>query len=245
MNLDLITPIVASVAIFAVVVLAIMLIRQGRALRRLDGRIVEREGAAAQASLDRIAVLRARPTLGAGVAAVATGTEGSTGGRSRLLVGGLGLLAAAGLGTAYVMTRGPGSAPSGGSTTPVIRPPGPLEMPATAPAIDRAAHVVAVFNGSGVPGAAGQVIAPQLRTVGYSVPDNLIKNAERQDIAETVVMFKPGQKGLAVNLAFDLHVTKLARLDGVRAEGLPTAEAVVVVGRDLAAQSTQGSVTAP
>ena len=247
MNLDLITPIVASVAIFAVVVLAVMLIRQGRALRRLDGRLVEREGVAAQASLERIAVLRARTSLGAGVPDGSALTSVPPGGRNRMLVGGLGLLAVAGLGAAYMLTRddGAGKSSTSQSTTPRIKPTDPLALPASPPRIDRAAHTIAVLNGTAVSGAAGQVIAPRLAGAGYVVPTNFIRDSGRKDVQETVVMFAKGQQGLAVNIAFDLGIKKIAHLDGARAEGYPGAEAVVIVGQDLAVQGAQGSTTAP
>ncbi len=60
--LDLLTPSAAALAILFAVALVIQSIRHGRALRRLEGRLAEREGAGARVSLDRLRELQQRRT---------------------------------------------------------------------------------------------------------------------------------------------------------------------------------------
>lgn len=60
--LDLLTPSAAALAIVFAVALVIQSIRHGRALRRLEGRMAEREGAGARVSLDRLRELQQRRT---------------------------------------------------------------------------------------------------------------------------------------------------------------------------------------
>lgn len=59
--LDLLTPSAAALAILFAIALVIQSIRHGRALRRLESRVTEREGAGARVSLDRLRELQRRP----------------------------------------------------------------------------------------------------------------------------------------------------------------------------------------
>lgn len=244
LNLSLITPVVATVAIFAVIALTVMLVRQGRALRRLDERVVDREGLAARASLERLAQLRARPSVGNGRFAPALPAPAANRSRGGRLAGtGLALVAVAGGAAWWISSRG-GEETVAPVATPRVTPTGALECPETLPSLARTGFTVAVLNGSGIGGAAGSILAPRLRGIGYIVPSELIKNADRSDIQQSVVMFAPGQKNLACLLMSDLPVkAKLARLDGVRGEGLSGADAAVVVGKDLAIASSQTSAS--
>lgn len=63
--LELLTPSAAALAILFAIALVIQSIRHGRALRRLESRVAEREGAGARVSLDRLRELQKRRRVAA------------------------------------------------------------------------------------------------------------------------------------------------------------------------------------
>ena len=64
--LDLLTPSAAAIAILIAIALAFQATRQGKAIKRLEERIAEREGAGARVALDRIRSLQRRTSSGDG-----------------------------------------------------------------------------------------------------------------------------------------------------------------------------------
>ncbi|MEO2140307.1 MAG: LytR C-terminal domain-containing protein, partial [Thermoleophilia bacterium] len=106
-------------------------------------------------------------------------------------------------------------------------------VPDDPPAIqDRAAYTVAVLNASGVSGAARTTVAPKVETAGYRVGE--VGDANAQDLATSVVMWRPGSQAVAQNVAKDLGITSAPPLDGVAADAIGDADVVVVVGKDAA-----------
>jgi hypothetical protein len=100
------------------------------------------------------------------------------------------------------------------------------------PIQDRAAYTVAVLNASGVSGAAADVVAPKVETAGYRLGE--VGDANAEDLAKSVVMWRPGQQAVAQNVAKDLGITSAPPLDGVASDDIGEAEVVVVVGKDSA-----------
>ena len=107
-------------------------------------------------------------------------------------------------------------------------------VPDDPPAIqDRAAYTVAVLNASGVTGAARDVVAPKVETAGYRLGE--VGDANDQNLASSVVMWKPGKQAVAQTVAKDIGITSAPPLDGVASDAIGDADVVVVVGKDLAA----------
>ena len=236
--LDLVVPSAALLALFGVVALVVVAILQGRKVRRLEDRLADTGDAALEAPLQRIAELQAR-------SAVSEGVPGAGGGLRAAGMAGLAaivLIAAIG-GVWYLFVRddgGTGATAAGGTTTTASRttpvePPTPVDatlVPETVPVLaDKSIYTVAVFNASGVQGAAGQVVGPQLQGEGWTT--GTIANApSTRD--ESVVMWTSGKKRVAWSVAKDLGITRAPRLDGLSSEDIANADVVVLVGLDLA-----------
>jgi hypothetical protein len=86
---------------------------------------------------------------------------------------------------------------------------------------------VVVFNGNGRAGAAAHAAA-QLHGLGYRI--RWTGNAQRQDYATSVVMYRPGYAGEATRLARDLHVKVVGPLDGLRPAALRGAQLAIILG---------------
>lgn len=248
--LDLVVPSAAILALFGVVALVVVAVLQGRKVRHLEDRLARSGDAAEEAPLQRIAELQARH-------AVSSGTPG-TGGSLRMagVVGlvALALVAAIG-GVWYLFVRDDGgggtqaetpAATTSTSTTPA-EPPTPVDttlVPENVPDVpDRSIYTLAVFNATGIAGAAGDVVAPRLTNEGWSVP--LIANEPNAvtGLKDSVVMFSRGKRRVAQNVAKDLGLTRAPPLDGYTAEQIGNADVVVVVGLDLA--NGAATVTTP
>ncbi|MEZ5065596.1 MAG: LytR C-terminal domain-containing protein [bacterium] len=93
---------------------------------------------------------------------------------------------------------------------------------------------VEVLNGSGVR-RAGQGLAEALRARGFDVVD--IRNADRMDYAETLVLDRVGEPKYADAVARELGVQSSYRQ---RNEDL-LLEVTVILGRDLASRYGEGS----
>jgi hypothetical protein len=164
----------------------------------------------------------------------------------------LALVAAVG-GVWYLFVRDDGGSASadtpadtGATTTSgtVANPPEPVDqtlVPEEVPPVaDKSIYTVAVFNATGVPGAAGEVIAPQLEAEGWSVP--LVAN-EPDGVTgrqESVVMWSKGKRKVAWNVADELGITRAPPVDGYTPDQYGNADVVVLVGLDLA---TGGNAT--
>jgi LytR cell envelope-related transcriptional attenuator len=241
--LDLVVPSVAILAAFAVIALIVTVVRQGRAIRRLEERLARSGDSAVDAPLQRIADLQARH---------ATSSRSSPDIQRQLRVGavvGVSALVLVALigGIWYLFIRddnGSASADTGPQaatrqqtqTAPAAPPPDQALVPDEVPQIDKGAHTVAVFNASGIDGVAGDLVAPALENEGYQVP--LVANPPDGDTDRqaTVVMYSPGSgnRRAAQNVASDLGVARAPPLDGYTPDQVGEADVIVLVGLDIA-----------
>jgi hypothetical protein len=245
---DLVAPSAAILSLFGVVALVVVAIRQGRHIRRLEERLSRTGDAAVEAPLQRIAELQARATVSEG-ASPAPGREGQL--RTLGIVAVLALVLATGIGGVwYLFLRDDGggtpTAQAGGSTTAAqtaVNPPEPVDttlVPDEVPPVDdRTLYTVAVFNASGIQGAAGEVVAPQLEREGWITGTIANAPSTRQ---ESVVMFTGGKRRVAWNVAEELGIERTPPIDGLTAEEIGNADVVVLVGLDIA---NNGAAPAP
>lgn len=99
--------------------------------------------------------------------------------------------------------------------------------PAGKPKLAPAQTVVMVLNGNGQPGAAAAT-AGTIRGLGYRI--GAVTNAQRMDYPKSVVMYRPGFRPEAMNLARRAGVKVVGPLDGIRTKRLGRAKVVYVVG---------------
>jgi len=95
------------------------------------------------------------------------------------------------------------------------------------PKLSRHKTHVFVFNGNGRQGAASAA-ASRLISLGYRVPGTA--NAERQNYANTVIMYRRGFAAEGRRLAHDMQVKVVGPLDGLSSSALHGAQLVVVLG---------------
>ena len=100
------------------------------------------------------------------------------------------------------------------------------------PLANKAAYTVAVLNASGVSGAAANRVAPRVQAAGYTL--GVVDNAAKQDLPTSQIEYLPGRKEVAWNLGKDLGITTAVPVDALAEGRIGTADAVVVVGKDLA-----------
>jgi hypothetical protein len=245
---DLVAPAAAIFSVFVVVGLVVVAIRQGRAIRRLEERLARNGDAAVEASLQRIAELQSRNQTSSGMPSL----RGQLRLGAALAVTALVLVAVAG-GVWYLFVRddggGSASANTPSATTEASKttanPPKPVDttlVPANVPPIDSPSlYSVAVFNASGVTGAASNVIAPKIELEGYSVPvvDNPPDGAS--DRRESVVMWSKGNKKVAWNIAKLLGIRRAPPIDGYTPDQVGDADVVVLIGQDIANGTTASS----
>ena len=98
---------------------------------------------------------------------------------------------------------------------------------AAAASLPRSETSVIVFNGNGIPGAAGRA-AGLVRSLDYLIAGT--GNARRTDFRRSLVIYRPGYKGEALRLAADLRVKRVAPLDGMSAAELEGAHVALIVG---------------
>jgi hypothetical protein len=263
-DLDLLVPAISIVALFGVIGLVVQSIRQGRAIRRVEELLRESGAGASEASLDRIRQLQTRASISSGVrrgtgpaitiaallavAVLAGGAwfllsnGGSDDGGAQQAQAGE---AAGGEGNGQ--QDSPGSTePAEGETTPGgddgddagatdEAPPPTGRVPADIPPLANKAEVtVAIFNASGVQGAAGTKTRGILEAEGYSFGNIDNSPDGRSDLAQTVVMWPEGNEEIAWNVARDLDVELTPPLDGLTPEQIGSADVVVIVGLDVA-----------
>jgi hypothetical protein len=242
--LDLLTPSAAALSLLLAIALVIQAIRHGRSVRRLESRLADREGAAARVSLDRLTQLQRRSGTSTGH------QEGKQRDSPRLPpVGNIAAVVAVlavvvgtgwylfirdgGSGTAATTTTGSGAVST--ATTAKPQPPGASGVvPSTPPPLgqSKSAYTVLVLNGSGVTGAAANLV-PVVDQFGWhtAAPGN----ASTQTQKASFVVFLPGKEAVADNLAIDLNITKKVPQDGVAIPaGATDVDAIVIVGLDLA-----------
>jgi hypothetical protein len=86
---------------------------------------------------------------------------------------------------------------------------------------------VIVLNGNGIPGAAATT-SDQVRALHYVI--TATGNAPRTDFNRSVVMFRPGFKPEAQRLAKDMHIRRVAPLDGISRGDLQGAHLALIIG---------------
>ncbi len=194
-----------------------------------------RQAAAARAAADKDKRARAqqkRQERGRGAAGDGAGPSGRGLVAGALIVVVIGLL---GTGGWYVFLRDDGSAHAGSGqpqgTTATTPDTG--EVPEDVPPLaNKAAYTVAVLNASNVTGAAANTVAPQVQADGYTL--GVVDNAAKQGLAVSQVQYVKGRQEVGWNLAKDLHVTRAVQVDSLSQGRIGTADAVVIVGKDLA-----------
>lgn len=228
---------VTFASLAAAIGLALVVWRRRGLIRTLEVRQGSGLGLSAPVAFDRVAVLRAREGISQG------GVPMSAGSGSGTAIGVVALavvvIAAGGFGGWWFLVRG-SAGPASGTvalqgkpSTSALPPDSSMQVPDNPPAIqDRAAYTVAVLNASGTSGAARDRIAPKVETAGYRV--GMIGDAGRQNVTTSVVMWRPGQRAVAQNVAKDLGINLALPLDGVAESRIGAADVVVVVGRDIA-----------
>jgi LytR cell envelope-related transcriptional attenuator len=235
---DLLTPSAAILALFVAIGLGIQSIRQGRHIRRLEQQVANGGGASSKASLERIQQLQTRAQVSQG------GLSPAGGGSVRTwAIAGVSVLVLALIGGGvwflFLHDSGGDSGSAKAATTATTRttalPPDRSDLvPAVVPPlVNKGQYTVAILNGSGVSGAAGEKIGPLVAASGYVVGN--VTNAPTSTVRSSVVMFpKAAGKVVAQNVAKDLGIRRARKVDGVSPETYGDADAVVIVGKDLA-----------
>lgn len=228
--------IVMFVSLLGALGLLLIAWRRQAAIRGLEARQQNGLGRSSPVATDRVQALAARSGTSEG--GVEMPSSSGNGAAIGVVAGVVVLLLAGGFATWWFGIRDSGSSTAG---APQIAKPAnsPLggdpdaRVPDDPPPIqDRAAYTVAVLNASGVTGAAGQVVAPKVETAGYRVGE--VGDANDQQLAASVVMWPEGKQAVAQNVAKDLGIALAPPLDGVAADAIGEADAVVVVGKDQA-----------
>jgi hypothetical protein len=246
--IDLLTPSAAALALLVVLALAFQSIRQWRTVKRLEGRLAEREGAAARVSLSRIEELQARPHTSFRRSLPARPSPRRAGAWAGILV----VLALLAGGAWYLFVRDDGSSASTSPRAARAAPPrsagsrlAAVQASTVVPAnpkplpLSRAAYTVLVLNGSGVVGAARSVVVPLVQDAGYSPAPP--ENASTQSEKTSFVLYlrnHPDGRLVAENVAKDLGIKRIFPNDGYPDSQVGDADAIVVVGRDLATRRT-------
>lgn len=244
---SILVPGAGILALFGVVGLVAVAIRQGRLIRRLETRLAERGEAAVEAPLQRIAELQARERVSSGLPPF-SGQVRTFGVIALICIA----LAAAAGGVWYLFIRGDASsgataarAGNVAATGTAANPPKPVDqtiVPARVPTIaNKSTYSLAVFNAAGVSGAASTV-GNTLTGDGWSVP--LVSNEPTGATGrrESVVMFTKGKRQVAWAVAKSLGIKRAPPVDGYTPKQYGNADVIVLVGLDLA---NKGTSTAP
>ena len=231
--------IVMFVSLFGALGLLLVAWRRKTIIDGLQARAQHGLGSSAPVASDRTQALSGREGISQGGLPMPSSTgNGATIG---IIAGVLAIIVVGGFAGWWFVIRGDGSSTSAADTASITKPANsPLGadpdavVPENPPAIqDRAAYTVAVLNASGVTGAAADRVAPKVETAGYRVGQ--VGDANDQDLAKSVVMWRPGKQAIAQNVAKDLGITSAPPLDGVASDAIGEADVVVVVGKDTAA----------
>lgn len=243
---ELAAPSAAILALFLAVGLIVQSIRHGRAIRRIEERLAQNGSAAVEASLERVRQLQARADISSSGRRLAPGFL-----RTGLI--GAGVVVAVGLAGAagwfFLLrdngdpgARAAGDPPAlttGGDTTATTTAPAdPGQVPDDPAPVETANFDVAVFNASGITGAAGEGVTPVLEVEGWNVlPDFVVDEPNGiTDLQTTTIQYTEGNQRAAEAVAEDLQVEATSPLDGYTEEQIGGADVVVVVGQELASR---------
>lgn len=130
---------------------------------------------------------------------------------------------AAALGSGKPAATAPAHAKGTKAATPTKSQP----VTAASAKLSRHQTSVIVLNGNGIPGAAATT-ADRVRALNYVITST--GNAPRSDFKRSLIMFRPGFKAEALRLAKDLHVRRVAPLDGISRGDLQGAHLAVIIG---------------
>lgn len=243
---------IACVLMVSVVVVVVL---QARRISRLEDRLAERGDAADDAPLQRIAELQARNEISQGSTSVGAGTFPW---RQVAMIGGTAVVLLLAIGGVYLFVTGgddgsgaqasAGARTDAASTRPATTTPGPRAsstIPAEIPPLDDASqYTVAVFNASGVSGAAGNGVTPRLTLEGFQVPITTDYPNGVTDLAQSVVMYSGDENRTAAwNVADLLGIDRTPPLEGLSADQTGGADVIVVVGLDTADGLAAGTTT--
>lgn len=244
--LDLLTPSAAALSLLLAIALLIQAIRHGRAVRRLESRLAEREGAAARVSIDRLSQLQRR-TKTSSIVPEAPPGPGRSPNYARLSIAAAIVAIVAGT-SWYVFLRdkdtGTAASPTTTTSKTTSTPTTPAAFKRTVPenpptlANSRSFYTVLVLNGSKVPGAARNIVIPRVQSLGWGTAP--AQDAPVADIQKTsFVIPLDGKDDVADNLAKDLGITRREPLDGfeLAPDQVDAVDAIVVFGLDLASQA--------
>ncbi len=250
---NLLTPSAAVIAIFLAIALVIQSFRHGRRIRRLEQQIASAGLTAYDPTLDRLKALSGLSDTKDRGKASADGRAPIASRRTQIIVATVvAVLIAAGVAWAVTSHNSSTSAKPGASakstttpttthratstgtsTTHVVTASCATATPVTSPST----VTVAVYNGSGVAGAAANVIGPKLTSVGYSLgtianapngvsgaPVSSVQYVTRSDLDAACSV------ATALGVA-PAHVSALTLLPASQAGN---AGVVVLVGKDIA-----------
>ncbi len=249
--LNLLTPSAAIIAIFLALALVVQSFRHGRQIRRLEQQIASAGLTAYDPSLHRLKTLSG---LSESKPAGSEGGRPIASRRTQIVVAGVvGALIVAGVAWIVVARNSSSSKASASAkptthtatthtatstgTTTTTRPAAALTCANATPVSSPSATTVSVYNGSGVVGAAGKVVAPKLSSVGYTL--GTVGNAPTgvSDAAVTSIQYVTKSDldaacGVATALGVAArHVTSLTLVPASQAGN---AGVIVLVGRDIA-----------
>lgn len=255
--LNLLTPSAAVIAIFLAIALVIQSLRHGRQIRRIEQQIASAGLSAYDPTLERLKALSGLSEKPASKPASAgAGRQPIASRRAQIIVAAVvAVLIVAGIAWAVSSRNSSSSAKtitttktatkpaktrtatSTGATSTTTTPAVAASCATAAPISSPSAITVSVYNGSGVPGAAGKLIGPKLTSIGYSL--GTVANAPNGETNATVSSVQYVTKSdldAACSVATALgvppgHVTALTLMPESQAGN---SGVVVLVGQDLA-----------
>ena len=242
--LNLLTPSAAIIAIFLAVALVVQSIRHGRQIRRIEQQINAAGIASYDPTLDRLKELSGLSERPDPTSRTRTGQ-----GRRPLIIAGIVLAAIIVVGIIWALVGGGGSssrssASTGGAKTQTRAANATTHTATTAaslcanvaPVANPAAVKVSVYNGSGVAGAARNIVGPKITGVGYTL--GTVGNAPGATVsaASSIQYVTKTDVPAACSIATALSVapTHISALSVITPAQAGTSGVVVVVGKDIA-----------
>ncbi len=255
--LNLLTPTAAVLAVFLAAAALLQSIRNSRALRSIHDRLADAGFAAKEVEVAALKKIGDVPTATA-AAAASSGEDRpqreprpkSSPLRTSWIVGAIiivGLIAvgwilfggnssSSGSTAAAPATNTTTTPGLGTGTTPPTHPVVVTACSHVTPVASPSSVTVSVYNGSGVAGAAGQIVSPKLSSVGYAI--GVIANAqETQPLTTTAIQYaKARDANAACNVAAVLGVkgSHVVLMTPAQRTQAGTSNVAVLVGTDIA-----------